>query len=44
MGAVFERDYPVIMGVNLMVAAVVIGANLITDLAYCMIDPRISYQ
>src|SRR5215471_4949748 len=44
VGAVFERDYPVIMGVNLMVAAVVIGSNLITDLAYCVIDPRISYQ
>src|SRR5207245_1534428 len=32
VGAVFERDYPVIMGVNLMVAAVVISANLVTDL------------
>src|SRR5438128_2756174 len=44
VGAVFERDYPVIMGVNLMVAAVVISANLLTDLAYCVIDPRISYR
>src|SRR5437016_1881649 len=44
VGAVFERDYPVIMGVNLMVAAVVISANLVTDLAYCVIDPRISYR
>jgi len=44
VGAVFERDYPVIMGVNLMVATVVISANLLTDLAYCVIDPRISYR
>jgi peptide/nickel transport system permease protein len=44
VGAVFERDYPVIMGVNLLVAAVVIVANLLTDLAYCVIDPRISYS
>ena len=44
VGAVFERDYPVIMGVNLMIAAVVITANLVTDLAYCVIDPRISYR
>jgi peptide/nickel transport system permease protein len=44
VGAVFERDYPVIMGVNLLVATVVIGANLLTDLAYCLIDPRISYS
>jgi peptide/nickel transport system permease protein len=44
VGAVFERDYPVIMGVNLMVAAIVIVANLLTDVAYCLIDPRISYR
>jgi len=44
VGAVFERDYPVIMGVNLIVGAVVIAANLLTDLAYTVIDPRISYQ
>jgi peptide/nickel transport system permease protein len=44
VGAVFERDYPVIMGVNLIVAAMVIGANLVTDVAYCFIDPRISYK
>ena len=44
VGAVFERDYPVIMGVNLLVATVVITANLLTDLAYCLIDPRISYS
>jgi ABC-type dipeptide/oligopeptide/nickel transport system permease component len=32
------------MGVNLVVAAVVITANLLTDLAYTVIDPRISYS
>ena len=35
---------PVIMGVNLLVATIVITANLLTDLAYCVIDPRISYS
>jgi peptide/nickel transport system permease protein len=44
VGAVFERDYPVIMGVNLIVAAGVILGNLLTDIAYCFIDPRISYR
>jgi peptide/nickel transport system permease protein len=44
VNAVFERDYPVLMAVNLMVAAMVIGANLLTDLAYCAIDPRITYR
>ena len=44
VGAVSERDYPVIMGVNLVVAVVVVTANLLTDLAYTVIDPRISYR
>lgn len=44
VGAVFERDYPVIMGVNMIVAGTVIAANLVTDIAYCFIDPRISYR
>jgi peptide/nickel transport system permease protein len=44
VGAVFERDYPIIMGVNLLVATIVIGANLLTDIAYCLIDPRITYR
>ncbi len=44
VGAVFERDYPVLMGVNLMIATVVIVANLLTDIAYCLIDPRIAYR
>jgi peptide/nickel transport system permease protein len=44
VGAVFERDYPNIMGVNLLVASVVITANLLTDLAYGLVDPRITYR
>ena len=44
VGAVFERDYPVIMGVNLIVAGVVITVNFMTDLAYAVIDPRIGYK
>ena len=44
VGAVFERDYPIIMGVNLLVGAVVIAANLLTDLAYGLVDPRVKLQ
>jgi len=44
VGAVFERDYPIIMGVNLLIATVVITANLLTDLAYGLVDPRITYR
>ena len=39
--AVFERDYPVIMGNLVIVASLTLIANLIADLAYGMVDPRI---
>jgi peptide/nickel transport system permease protein len=42
--AVTDRDYPVIMGINLLIAVVVICANLVTDLTYAAIDPRIRYE
>lgn len=39
--AVESRDYPVIMGATLVIGACVILANLVTDIAYAAIDPRI---
>jgi peptide/nickel transport system permease protein len=39
--AAFTRDYPVIMGVTVLVAAAVILINLLTDLVYMAIDPRV---
>jgi len=39
--AVFERDYPVIMGNLVIVAALTLVANLFADLAYGLVDPRI---
>ena len=43
MSAVTGRDYPVIMGVCLMSAVVVLATNLLTDIAYALVDPTISY-
>jgi len=43
MNAILQRDYPVIMGVCLMTAIVVLAANLITDLIYALVDPTIQY-
>ncbi len=37
------RDYPVLMGLFLMVSITVVVVNFITDLAYSVLDPRISY-
>jgi peptide/nickel transport system permease protein len=39
--AVTTRDYPVIMGATLVVGACVIVVNLLTDIAYAVVDPRI---
>jgi peptide/nickel transport system permease protein len=39
--SVFARDYPVIMGNLVIVAALTLGANLVADLTYSVIDPRI---
>ena len=39
--AVWERDYPVIMGNLVIVATLTLVANLIADLSYSLIDPRI---
>lgn len=42
-GAVLGRDYPVIQAVVLLVAASVVTVNLLVDLAYGFVDPRISH-
>jgi peptide/nickel transport system permease protein len=39
--AVFERDYPVIMGNLVIVSTLTLVANLLADLAYSVVDPRI---
>lgn len=38
------RDYPVILGVTLFVSALVVCLNLVVDLLYAIIDPRIQYD
>jgi oligopeptide transport system permease protein len=37
------RDYTMIMGTTIFFAAILIAANLIVDILYCVIDPRIKY-
>src|SRR5262245_54493752 len=39
--AAFERDYPVLMGNLVVVSTLTLMANLLADLAYSMVDPRI---
>jgi peptide/nickel transport system permease protein len=42
--AAVTRDYPVIMGATLLVSGLVILSNLVTDLLYPVIDPRITLR
>jgi oligopeptide transport system permease protein len=39
--AVTNRDYPLVLGVTLVYAALVVVANLVVDLLYAWLDPRI---
>jgi peptide/nickel transport system permease protein len=42
--AIHNRDYPMIQGTVMLVAVVFIFINLIIDVIYAFIDPRISYE
>jgi peptide/nickel transport system permease protein len=41
--AVIARDFPVTQAVVLLVAVVVLGVNLVVDIMYAVVDPRIRY-
>ncbi len=41
--AIFDRDYPVVMGATLVVAALYICINLLVDLAHGWLDPQIGH-
>jgi len=41
--AIFQRDYPVVQGVVLVIALLFVMTNLVVDLLYAWIDPRIRY-
>jgi peptide/nickel transport system permease protein len=42
--AVFARDYPLVQGVVLLIAVGFIASNLLVDLLYGWIDPRIRHR
>jgi len=42
--ALSKLDYPVVQSVNLIIAAMVVGLNLVIDLSYAFLDPRIRYR
>jgi peptide/nickel transport system permease protein len=42
--ALTRLDYPVVQSVNFIIAAMVVALNLLIDLSYAFLDPRIRYQ
>ncbi len=42
--AITIRDYPVVMGVAVLICVVVLVVNLILDLIYAALDPRIKFK
>lgn len=44
LDAAQARDYPLLMGLFMLISAAVIGANLMTDIAYTLLDPRVDFS
>ena len=44
LNALENRDYPVVSGINLLFGSAVVVGNLLIDLAYAFLDPRIRYE
>jgi peptide/nickel transport system permease protein len=41
LAAITQRDYPVLMGFTMIIAVLVLLSNLVADVAYAVVDPRI---
>ncbi len=44
LDALNDRDYPVVAGINLVFGTAVMGINLMIDLIYAFLDPRVRYE
>ena len=42
VSSILNRDYPVIMGTTVLLAVLIIFMNLVVDIAYKIVDPRIN--
>ncbi|HWO94429.1 MAG TPA: ABC transporter permease [Dehalococcoidia bacterium] len=42
--AIQQHDYPVVQGVNLLIALIVVVTNLVVDMTYGILDPRVRYS
>jgi peptide/nickel transport system permease protein len=44
VSSILQRDYAVVQGITLLLAACVVAINLLTDVLYTVFDPRVSYD
>jgi len=44
LSSLLARDYPVLLGMLLLASSGVVLANVMTDIAYAWLDPRVRYQ
>ena len=44
VGAIFDKDYPIAQGIILFTSVVFVMANLVVDIVYTFLDPRIRYD
>jgi len=44
MTAILQRDYPVILGCVLLGALIFVAANIVADVLYAVVDPRVRYE
>jgi peptide/nickel transport system permease protein len=44
VNAITQRDYPVVMATSLIFAALTVLGNLVADLLYAVVDPRVRYE
>jgi peptide/nickel transport system permease protein len=41
--SIFTRDYPTLMAITMLTAVLIVAGNLLADIAYAVVDPRIRY-
>ena len=44
LDSISKRDYPIVSGINLFIATAVVLINLLVDLTYAFLDPRVRYR
>jgi peptide/nickel transport system permease protein len=44
INSIFQRDFPVVQGVTLVFAVLVVLVNLLADMTYAALDPRVSFD